>query len=50
YNAIHPGEGGGGGEYNVQEGFGWTNGIVFEFLRLFPEVKSSDKYGNDIIR
>ncbi|XP_011641510.1 trehalase-like [Pogonomyrmex barbatus] len=42
YNAIHPGEGGSGGEYNVQEGFGWTNGIVFEFLRLFPDAKSVD--------
>ncbi|TGZ50282.1 trehalase [Temnothorax longispinosus] len=42
YNAIHPGESGGGGEYNVQEGFGWTNGIVFEFLRLFPGAKYAD--------
>ncbi|KAL6424640.1 hypothetical protein ACFW04_009967 [Cataglyphis niger] len=48
YNAIHPGEGGGGGEYSVQEGFGWTNGIVFEFLRLFPDVQSSDQFSNDI--
>ncbi|XP_070149009.1 trehalase [Polyergus mexicanus] len=48
YSAIHPGEGGGGGEYNVQEGFGWTNGVVFEFLRLFPDAQSSDRYGNDI--
>lgn len=50
YNAIHPGEGGGGGEYGVQEGFGWTNGIVFELLRLFPDVSSSEKYDNDIDR
>lgn len=50
YNAIHPGEGGGGGEYGVQEGFGWTNGIVFEFLRLFPDTSSSEKYDNDIDR
>ncbi|KAL6424637.1 hypothetical protein ACFW04_009967 [Cataglyphis niger] len=47
YNAIHPGEGGGGGEYSVQEGFGWTNGIVFEFLRLFPDVQSSDHKGSN---
>ncbi|XP_011702920.1 PREDICTED: trehalase-like [Wasmannia auropunctata] len=47
YNAIHPGEGGGGGEYNVQEGFGWTNGIVFELLRLFPNAKSTDDIGYD---
>ncbi|GAB1865733.1 Trehalase [Camponotus japonicus] len=50
YNAIHPGEGGGGGEYRVQEGFGWTNGVVFEFLRLFPDASSSEKYDNDIDR
>jgi len=47
YNALHPGEGGGGGEYNVQEGFGWTNGIVFELLRLFPKTKPMDVVGYD---
>ncbi|XP_072763574.1 trehalase [Anoplolepis gracilipes] len=50
YNAIHPGEGGGGGEYGVQEGFGWTNGVVLEFLRYFPNAQASDQYGNDISR
>ncbi|KYN44386.1 Trehalase [Trachymyrmex septentrionalis] len=47
YNAMHPGEGGGGGEYNVQDGFGWTNGIVFEFLRLFPDAESVDNIKYD---
>ncbi|XP_036142708.1 trehalase [Monomorium pharaonis] len=42
YNAIHPGEGGAGGEYNVQEGFGWTNGIVLELLRIFQKARSMD--------
>ncbi|EFN81352.1 trehalase [Harpegnathos saltator] len=42
YSAIHPGESGGGGEYIAQEGFGWTNGVVFEFLRLYPDIKYSD--------
>ncbi|KYQ48224.1 Trehalase [Trachymyrmex zeteki] len=53
YNAMHPGESGGGGEYNVQEGFGWTNGVVFELLRIFPNAESVDiiKYdSNDIDR
>ncbi|XP_011875047.1 PREDICTED: trehalase-like [Vollenhovia emeryi] len=52
YNAIHPGEGGGGGEYNVQEGFGWTNGIVFELLSLFPGSRYVAGYdgGNGIDR
>ncbi|KYM85636.1 Trehalase [Atta colombica] len=47
YNAMHPGEGGGGGEYNVQDGFGWTNGVVFELLRLFPNAKPVDNIKND---
>ncbi|EZA62647.1 hypothetical protein DMN91_007675 [Ooceraea biroi] len=42
YNAIIPGDGGGGGEYLVQTGFGWTNGVVFEFLSTFPDAKFSD--------
>ncbi|XP_032669462.1 trehalase-like isoform X2 [Odontomachus brunneus] len=53
YNAIVPGSSGGGGEYNVQDGFGWTNGVVFEFLRLYPDATSSDiEYddGNNVSR
>ena len=26
---------GGGGEYEVQIGFGWTNGVVLEFLNMY---------------
>ncbi|XP_046987728.1 trehalase-like [Schistocerca americana] len=37
YDATVPGGFGGGGEYEVQLGFGWTNGIILEFL---------DKYGD----
>ncbi|XP_020280302.1 trehalase-like [Pseudomyrmex gracilis] len=47
YNALHPGESGGGGEYNVQEGFGWTNGIVFELLSFFPDVQSFSEHNDD---
>ena len=36
YDATRPGKFGGGGEYEVQEGFGWTNGVVFEFLDTYP--------------
>lgn len=32
------GTSGGGGEYAPQTGFGWTNGVVFEFLKMFPDV------------
>jgi len=44
YNAVIPGEGGGGGEYHVQTGFGWTNGVVFEFLSTFPDARFSDEF------
>lgn len=27
YDVIHPGNHGGGGEYPLQDGFGWTNGV-----------------------
>lgn len=50
YNAVIPGEGGGGGEYYVQTGFGWTNGVVFEFLSTFPQTKFSDNYSSDVDR
>ncbi|KAK9307424.1 hypothetical protein QLX08_002235 [Tetragonisca angustula] len=39
YDAIRPGQGGGGGEYLVQTGFGWTNGVILEFLNTFPSIK-----------
>lgn len=28
--------GGGGGEYKLQDGFGWTNGVVLKLLSLYP--------------
>jgi len=36
YNVVDMGLEGGGGEYPVQDGFGWTNGI---FLKLLEEKK-----------
>ncbi|XP_041978627.1 uncharacterized protein LOC121732739 [Aricia agestis] len=39
YSAVEPGHQGGGGEYTVQDGFGWTNGVVLELLH---------KYGREI--
>ncbi|CAI2351950.1 unnamed protein product [Caenorhabditis sp. 36 PRJEB53466] len=40
YNAVSPCyKVKGGGEYVMQEGFGWTNGVILEFLR---------KYGSQI--
>ncbi|RNA25758.1 putative trehalase [Brachionus plicatilis] len=37
YAADELGEYGGGGEYIVQEGFGWTNGVVIKFLDWFGD-------------
>lgn len=38
YDARTPGKYGGGGEYVVQAGFGWTNGVVFELLDTYGDV------------
>lgn len=32
YDVVHPGRGGGGGEYPLQDGFGWTNGVTRRLL------------------
>lgn len=37
YHADTLGEYGGGGEYVVQEGFGWTNGTVIKFMDWFGD-------------
>ncbi|CAG9863925.1 unnamed protein product [Phyllotreta striolata] len=35
YDAMNAGSYGGGGEYSVQAGFGWTNGAALNFIDLF---------------
>ncbi|CAH0719621.1 unnamed protein product, partial [Brenthis ino] len=35
YDAEVPGRVGGGGEYTVQAGFGWSNGVILEFLAKY---------------
>ncbi|XP_063971804.1 trehalase-like [Diachasmimorpha longicaudata] len=42
YDAGNPGHYGGGGEYKVQPGFAFTNGVVFEFLDMYPDLTVSD--------
>ncbi len=37
YNVDEAGEGA-GGEYPVQDGFGWTNGILVKLLELYPDL------------
>ncbi|XP_076256759.1 trehalase-like isoform X2 [Rhynchophorus ferrugineus] len=35
YDAIHSGSYGGGGEYDVQIGFGWSNGVALSLIDTF---------------
>nr|QOI60660.1 trehalase-1 [Mythimna separata] len=47
YDAENPGQFGGGGEYNVQFGFGWSNGAILEFLHKYgSELTASDNNVN----
>jgi alpha,alpha-trehalase len=34
--------GGGGGEYPLQDGFGWTNGVTRKLLQLYPQHAAAD--------
>lgn len=43
YDAEKPGDYGGGGEYVVQSGFGWTNGVVLEMLDHYGGVITSNE-------
>jgi len=42
YNVVDPAAKGGGGEYELQDGFGWTNG-VFAALRADLDVELAEK-------
>ncbi|XP_025410177.1 trehalase-like isoform X2 [Sipha flava] len=45
YDATVTGGHGSGGEYEVQLGFGWTNGIIMEFLQKYgSRVTAEDKF------
>ena len=37
YDATSTTRIGGGGEYEVQLGFGWTNGVVLDFLDMYSD-------------
>jgi alpha,alpha-trehalase len=36
YNVVTTGRKGGGGEYPLQDGFGWTNGVMRKLIALYP--------------
>ena len=33
---VTTGRSGGGGEYPLQDGFGWTNGVMRKLMALYP--------------
>lgn len=44
YDVSTTGTGGGGGEYPLQDGFGWTNGVTLKMLDLVcPQANPCDK-------
>jgi len=46
YNCEESGGGAGaGGEYDVQEGFGWTNGVTMSLLARYPDMSSNSGSG-----
>lgn len=42
YDATVPGGHGGGGEYDVQLGFGWTNGVIMDLLNRYADKLSAE--------
>lgn len=45
YSADELGGYGGGGEYTVQAGFGWSNGVILDFLKMYGSQLSSTAAG-----
>lgn len=45
YDAEKVGEFGGGGEYTVQSGFGWTNGVILELLAKYGRTLTAHDGG-----
>jgi alpha,alpha-trehalase len=41
YDADGALQGGGGGEYPLQDGFGWTNGVVLKLFEVYPEMEET---------
>lgn len=46
YDATRVGTGGGGGEYEVQFGFGWSNGVIMELLNKYGDRLSVSEIFN----
>lgn len=50
YTATEFGVPGGGGEYQVQTGFGWSNGAVLDMLDKYAAKLNSGDRNNEIIK
>lgn len=48
YDVEIPGQVGGGGEYTVQEGFGWSNGVILELLAKYGKIMTAEDSDNDV--
>ena len=41
YDVMTTGRVGGGGEYPLQDGFGWTNGVMRKLMALYPQFAAN---------
>jgi alpha,alpha-trehalase len=41
YDVMSTGRVGGGGEYPLQDGFGWTNGVMRKLMALYPNYATN---------
>ena len=42
YDVVDTHRAGGGGEYPLQDGFGWTNGVTRKLMALYPADAAAD--------
>lgn len=42
YDSTVFGGGGGGGEYEIQLGFGWSNGVIMDLLYRYADILTVD--------
>lgn len=43
YDVVRLDRKGGGGEYPLQDGFGWTNGVMRKLIALYPAIAAIDR-------
>ena len=50
YDVVTTGRSGGGGEYPLQDGFGWTNGVMRKLMALYPAERRVHRRRADVSR